>query len=149
VLRRSVVRSPRGDDHARGPDGTPRRYSLPPPPPAELPLPDRERWALNVLSNVAAIQLTELPPRSLVRRLLEVPVSELDHWGSDPRFAGHSLGEGAPRRPTVEAKHGAAIRRLREAGLSQRAVAERIGCSQAAVSLIECRWLASANGAGR
>jgi hypothetical protein len=78
-------------------NGKRRRLSYPPPPPADLPLAERERYALRVLADVAAMQLASLPAHSLVRRILEVPISELDHWGSDPRYAGQALGLGAAR----------------------------------------------------
>jgi hypothetical protein len=99
-----------------GADGTLHRYRLPPPPPSDLSLPQRERWALRVLADVAAVQLTELPQRSLVPRLLEVPISELDHWASDPRYRGHALGEGSPCRRSVEERFRPQICRLREEG---------------------------------
>jgi hypothetical protein len=67
----------------RNGSGTHSHY--PPPPPPEWPLARRERYALQVLADVAAVQLGSLPERSLVRRLLEAPIHELDCWGTDPR----------------------------------------------------------------
>jgi len=47
---------------------------------------------------VAAIQFEALPERSLVRRLLEAPIHELDSWATDPHYEGCALGFGAARQ---------------------------------------------------
>ena len=116
-----------------------KRYTLPPAAPADWPLPLRERHALGVLADVAAIQFEALPEHSLVRRLLETPISELDLWGSDPRYAGRSLGLGAaprrnrPRPGSIEDRHALDILRMRQEGRTQREIADALGCSQSAV----------------
>jgi hypothetical protein len=123
--------------------GKHRRPSYPPAPPAEWSLAERERAVLAVLADVAAIQLEALPQQSLVRRLVEPLLHELDCWASDPRYAGRALGYGGvdrrnrPRPGSLEDQHAHDLLRLRQEGRTQREVAAELGCSQALVCRVE------------